>query len=228
MRIAMIVLAAAALLLVAGASQARKRDRTPEAERLLDEGADRWSQGTFEERRKAIDAMEQAAKLTPRDTHVLSRLAHAYLDAGYSHDAKEMFEHITALDPGDADAWEGLGRVWKRDWLATLATAPLEKSIHYLDEAVRQDPARAEAWTMLVVLRLERSDPNLAAAAAAQALAAAPDSAARAGARGRRDRVPGRAAGAGREPARWRSRGCDRASPRVSVDVSPPSPSRTR
>jgi len=178
MRITFIVLAAIATVLAASSARAGHKDRTPEAERLLDEGADRWSQGTFEERRKALDALEQAAKLTPRDVHVQLRLAHAYLDAGYSHDAKELFEHITALAPEDADAWQGLGRVWKRDWLATLATASLEKSIHYLDEAVRRDPARAEAWTMLVVLRLERGDPNLAAAAAAQALAVAPDSAA--------------------------------------------------
>jgi GWxTD domain-containing protein len=177
MRLSTIVLAAVTMLCVANAAQARHKDRTPEAERLLGEGGERWAQGSYEERRKALDALEQAAKLTPRDAHVQLRLAHAYLDAGYSHDAKELFEHITELVPEDADAWEGLGRVWKRDWLATLATASLEKSIHYLDEAARRDPARAQVWTMLVVLRLERGDPNLAVAAAQSALAAAPDSA---------------------------------------------------
>jgi len=66
--------------------------------------------------------------------------------------------------------------VWKRDWLATLATASLEKSIHYFDEAVRRDPARAEVWTLLAMLRLERGDATIAARAAERALAAAPDS----------------------------------------------------
>src|SRR6185295_18644936 len=97
---------------------------------------------------------------------VLSQLARAYLDAGFSHDAKETYEHITTLAPGGADGWDGLGRVWKRDWLATLATASLEKTIHYFDEAVRCDPARAEVWTLLAVLRLERGDAPIAARAA--------------------------------------------------------------
>ena len=152
-------------------------DDRPQAERLSKEASERWSQATLEERHKAIEALEQAAKLAPHDLRVRSQLGHACLDAGYNHDAKETFEHITELAPGDADAWQGLGRVWKRDWLAMLATRSLEKSIHYLDEAVRRDPMRAEAWTMLVILRLERGDPNLAAAAAGRALAAAPEGA---------------------------------------------------
>ena len=165
---------AAALLLCA--SPALAGDRTPETERLSKEADRRWEQGTLEQRHKAIEDLEQAAKLAPHDLRVRSRLGRAYLDAGYNHDAKETFEHLTELAPGDADAWEGLGRVWKRDWVATLATASLEKSIHYFDEAVRLDPARANVWSMLTLLRLERGDTGLAARMAGQALAAAPDS----------------------------------------------------
>src|SRR5262245_4420808 len=104
------VLFAAALMLLATGVEAAKKDRTPEQERLVKEGADRWADGTFEQRRKALDVLEQAAALAPKDPNVLTRLAHAYLDAGYSHDAKETFERITVLAPADADPWEGLGR----------------------------------------------------------------------------------------------------------------------
>ena len=166
--------AAVALLLFAGTAAAG--DRASEADRLSKEGAARWQKGTLEERHKAIEAMEQAAKLAPRDVRVLAQLARAYLDSGYNHDAKELFEHITELAPDDAGAWDGLGRVWKRDWLATLATASLEKSVHYLDEAAKRAPARADVWTLLAVLRLERGDTLLAARAGERALAAAPDS----------------------------------------------------
>jgi GWxTD domain-containing protein len=165
---------AAALLLCASVAEAE--DRTSETKRLSEEAERRWEQGTLEQRHKALEALEQAAHLAPRDTAVLSQLARAYLDAGFSHDAKETYEHITALAPGGADGWDGLGRVWKRDWLATLATASLEKTIHYFDEAVRCDPARAEVWTLLTVLRLERGDAPIAARAAERALAVAPDS----------------------------------------------------
>src|SRR5262249_25088701 len=158
-------LAAAALLALPWTHDASAKDRKPEADTLVAESRDRWSQGTFDEHRVAIARLEQAAKLTPRDPHVLAELGQAYLDAGVTHDAKEAFEHVTELAPDDATGWEGLGRVWKRDWLATLARASLEKSIHCFDEAVRRDPQRAQVWTALAVLRVERGAADSAAAA---------------------------------------------------------------
>jgi len=173
MRRPCIALAAAALLALPCAAPAK--DRKPEAEKLVHEGVDRWSQGTFDEHRQAIARLEQAAKLTPKDTKVLAELAQEYLDAGFTHDAKETYEHVTELSPADPTGWEGLGRVWKRDWLATLARASLEKSIHYFDEAVRLDPKRAEVWTALAVLRIERGDTAVAARCAEQAMQSAPE-----------------------------------------------------
>src|SRR5690349_2249467 len=106
-------LAAVVLLLSAGVSaagvsapsDAAPGSAAPEAQRLSKQAAERWEKATLEERRKAIEALEQAAKLAPRDLRVRSQLAHAYLDAGYTHDAKEMFEHLTELAPDDADPW---------------------------------------------------------------------------------------------------------------------------
>jgi len=167
-------LAATALLLSASVAFA---DDSPQAERLSKEASERWAQATMEERHKAIEALEQAAKLAPKDLHVRSQLGHAYLDAGYNHDAKETFEHLTELAPNDPDAWEALGRVWKRDWLATLAPKSRDQAVTYAEQAVRVDPSRATAWTLLSLLYLERGDSERARAAAGHALAAAPDSA---------------------------------------------------
>jgi GWxTD domain-containing protein len=168
-------LVAAALLLSAGVSAAG--ERTSEAERLAKDAAERWEKATLEQRHKAIEALEQAAKLAPGDLRVRSQLGHAYLDAGYNHDAKETFEHITELAPSDADAWEALGRVWKRDWVAMLAPKSRDKAVTYVEQAVRVEPSRATAWTLLALLYLERGDSERAQTAAAHALAAAPDSA---------------------------------------------------
>jgi GWxTD domain-containing protein len=168
-------LAAVALLLAAGIAAAG--DHASEARRLSKEGAERWQKATLEERHKAIEALEQAAKLTPRDPQALSQLAHAYLDAGYTHDAKETFEHVTVLAPGDADAWEGLGRVWKRHWLTTLARPSLDHAVENLAQATRLDPSRSQAWTTLAVLRVEQGDARGAGLAAEAASAASPDSA---------------------------------------------------
>ena len=62
-------LAATALLLSAGVAFA---DDSPQAERLSKEASERWAQATMEERHKAIEALEQAAKLAPKDLHVRS------------------------------------------------------------------------------------------------------------------------------------------------------------
>ena len=172
-------LAAVALLLSAGVSaagDAAPGDAAPEAQRLSKAAAERWQKATLEERHKAIEALEQAAKLAPRDLKLKSQLAHAYLDAGYNHDAKELFEHITEMAPDSSDAWDGLGRVWKRDWLATLARPSLDKAIGYLEQAVRLDPTRAQAWTTLAVLRVQKGDLRGAGLAAGSAQAAAPES----------------------------------------------------
>jgi GWxTD domain-containing protein len=167
-------LAALALLLTAGVSEAG--ERTAEVEKLSKDAAERWQKGTFAEHRKAIEALEVAARLAPRDLDVQSQLAHAYLDAGYTHDAKEQFERIAKMAPDSADGYDGLGRVWKRTWLATLDRGPLETSVRYLNEAAHRDPGRGDLWTQLAVLQLERGDTVLAARASARALAAAPDS----------------------------------------------------
>ena len=168
--------ALAAVVLLLSASLAAAGVRESEPERLSKDAAGRWEKATLEERHKAIEALEQAAKLAPHDTKVLSQLAHAYLDAGYNHDAKELFEHITEMAPDSSDAWDGLGRVWKRDWLATLAPKSLDKAVGYLEQAVRLDPARAQAWTTLAVLKVEQGDAASAARAADAALSVAPDS----------------------------------------------------
>src|SRR6185503_18616866 len=132
-------------------------DRASEVDRLAKEGARRWQDGTFAQHRKAIELLEQAAKLAPRDLKVQSQLAHAYLDAGFTHSAKDIFERIAGMAPDSADGYDGLGRVWKRTWLATLDREPLERSVRYLNEAAHRDASRGDVWTQIAVLQLERA-----------------------------------------------------------------------
>src|SRR5262245_49380285 len=117
-------LAAAALLIAACVAAAD--DRASEAQQLSKAGTEHWNKATFEQHHKAIEVLEQAAKLAPHDVKVQSQLAHAYLDAGYNHSAREQFERITKMAPDSADGYDGLGRVWKRHWLALLDRASLE------------------------------------------------------------------------------------------------------
>jgi hypothetical protein len=113
----------------------RLRIATSEDQALSEEAERRWEQGTLEHATRRSRRLEQAAHLAPRETAVLAQLARAYLDAGFSHDARRRYEHITALAPNGADAvgWARPG-VWKRDWLATLATASARKDHSLFDE----------------------------------------------------------------------------------------------
>lgn len=175
MRNPLLILFAFSLVLLPAAAGGHTKDRGPEARALVSDGRDRYSEGSLGQRRIAIRELEQAALLAPRDTRVLGELGRAYLDAGFTHDAKETFERITRLEPGNADAWYGLGQVWKRDWLATLAPASLAKTIETFGNCARLRPGRADAWTALSVLRVEQGDASGAAICARLALAADPD-----------------------------------------------------
>ena len=154
---------------------ARIKHRAPESNALVREGLERGSEGSLSARREALRQLEEAARLSPHDTRVLGALGHAYLDAGFTHAACETFEHVTQQDPRNADAWQGLGQVWKRDWLATLAPASLLQSIECFGNAARLEPSRADAWTTLAVLRVEQGDARGAGLCAQLALAADPD-----------------------------------------------------
>jgi GWxTD domain-containing protein len=175
MRIPLLWMFAATLAVLPTGAAGHAKDRGPEARELVRDGRDRYSEGSLGQRRIALRELEQAARLAPHDTRVLGELAGAYLDAGFTHDAKETFEHITQQEPSNADAWYGLGQVWKRDWLATLAPASLAKAIEYYGNCARLEPTRAEAWTTLSVLRVEAGDAPGAAMCARLALAADPD-----------------------------------------------------
>ena len=173
-----ILSSAIALMLVAAPSvhaRAHAKDRTPEAERLVRDGVDRFSQGSLEQRHKAIRQLEEAARLTPHDPSVLHPLARAYLDAGFTHAAQETFERLTKDRPQDAEAWRGLGQAWKREWLATLAPASLQKAVEYFGNSARLAPGRADVWATLAVLRIEQGDPRGAGLSAERALAANPE-----------------------------------------------------
>lgn len=166
-----VVVLACLFALVPGAASAKKRDRTSEAQGLIRDGVNRYSEGTLEQRRTALRQLEQAAKLTPHDPAALLPLGHAYLDAGFAHSAAETFERITRERPMLAEGWEGLGLAWKRDWLATLAPSSLQQAVECFGNAARLDPARARTWAVLAVLRVEQGDLRGAGLSAERALA---------------------------------------------------------
>jgi GWxTD domain-containing protein len=161
-------LAAATLLFAAGHAAADKPSPA---------STERGRGPRSEQRHNAILALEQAADRSPGDTVVLDRLAHAYLDAGFTLEARQAFARVVSIAPAEADAWEGIGLAWKRDWVTTFARAWLDSAVVSLAQATRLDPSRAQAWTTLAMLRVEQGDVSGARLAAEAGRGAAPDSA---------------------------------------------------
>jgi GWxTD domain-containing protein len=125
-------------------------------------------------RRATLRRLQETAREHPGDARALRELAAACLDAGFTHAARVTFERVTGLDPSDAGAWRGQGLAWKRDWLATLADASLQRAVECLSNAARLEPENAGVWTHLAALRVEQGDAAGAARSAAFALAADP------------------------------------------------------
>jgi len=128
------------------------------AETLHRRARERIAASTIESRRTAIQELEQATLLDPRNAGAQLLLARIYLQCGYLGLAQRRFEAVTRLSPGDADGRIGLAQIWRRDYLKYLETRSLERAIENYASATRLRPAAAEAWLGLVPLYVERGD----------------------------------------------------------------------
>lgn len=155
----------------AGARHREVVERTEEAARL-------FARRSVEGRRAAIADLERATVLEPDNLESQMLLARVYYAAGFLHSARQRFEKVASLVPDDADAQFGLAAIWRKDYLKYLDPTSLARAIEYGQAALRDDPSRVDAWTMLASLRLEQKRVPAALAAAQGAVganAASPD-----------------------------------------------------
>ena len=172
---AVLLLCLVPVLLLKAAWAAPTPDASARAQALLKDGNRRWAIGSPEQRRSAIAAYEEAAKLTPSDVQVLNTLGRAYLEASFLRAARGTFESVLALDPDDPDAEYGLGKVWTRTWLDRPDSIARAFAYGYLTDATHDRPAFAEAYLQLAAVDIERNDGVAARAAAESAYHLAPD-----------------------------------------------------
>ncbi len=159
------------------ASTAAESDssRFARADRLHRAAEARLVRGGIEERRMALQELEQAALLAPDDPRHQQAYGQLCLEAGFDRQARAAFERAIALAPGAAAAHVGLARVWKRDWLACVDSTSLENAVDHLEAAVRLDPETCAGWALLAPLLYERGRLSEARAAAERACAARGD-----------------------------------------------------
>lgn len=164
-----LMLSAAARLPAAAAAT---RDR--QAEALARAALELLSHDTFDERRFAIQKLEDATLMAPGHADWELALARAYMRAGYLGLARHRFDKVRQFAPQDAEARFGLGQVWRTDWLKYLESESETQAIANFREAARLAPKRADASIMLVPLLVEHGEIDGAADAARAALAVEP------------------------------------------------------
>lgn len=153
------------------ASSSRARER---AGALYQRSLGWLALNTTEARRQAVRALEEATLLDPGNAGYELALGRAYYTCGFLKSARQRFERVAKLQPGDAAGHQGLGLVWRRDWLKYLDRRSLVRSTEQLATATRLDSGNADAWLALAPLLVEQGDALGALQAAFSALRADP------------------------------------------------------
>jgi GWxTD domain-containing protein len=135
----------------------------------------RLAVGGFDERRIALQDLEQAVLLAPDDPRHRLAYGRLCLEAGFEKQARQSFERAAELAPGDGAARLGMGQIWKRDWLEYLEPASLAQAVAQLSAAVERDPGLCDAWVVLAPLLYEHGESSRARAAAERACGLCPD-----------------------------------------------------
>lgn len=129
---------------------------------------------TIETRRQAVNALEEATLLDPGNGTYELALARLCYSSGYLKRARQHFERVTRIQPGDAAGHQGLGLAWRRDWLRYLDRRSLDCAVDQLATAARLDSGSTDVWLTLAPLLVEQGDLGGALRAAFRALRSDP------------------------------------------------------
>jgi GWxTD domain-containing protein len=145
------------------------------AEALYQRALDWLARNTVDTRRQALRALEQATLLDPANAEYELTLARTYYACGFLRNARLRFERVARLRPEDAGGHEGLGLVWRRDWLKYLDRSSLDLAVKQFSSAASLDPGNAGVSLVLVPLLLEQGRLEEAVGVAFRAAKSEPD-----------------------------------------------------
>ena len=118
----------------------------------------RLAAGGVDARRIAIEELDHAARLDPRDPGHALALGRVCLEAGSNHRAQAAFERVLELQPGDPDAHFGLAQIWKRGWLSDFDRSALDSARAHVEVAVAHGSADCEVRVLAATLAYESGD----------------------------------------------------------------------
>ena len=143
-----------------------------EARRLEQRALARIALHTIEQRRLAIEELEQAARLDPATPDYAIELSRQCLEADQLSQARRWAGGVLARDSSNAQALLLLGRIWRREWLIDADGSSLDRALLWLARAARAKPGDCQRWVLLVPLLIEAGEMPSARAAARLAIAA--------------------------------------------------------
>ncbi len=149
----------------------------PAAESLLVSASRRMTSDDPAQRRFALDELDRAVAMAPRDPRVMLMAGRAHLDAGEYTRARECFRRGSELTPDDPRPLVGLAEAARRDWLVVMDSTRFVEALEALRTAAERSPGVAEPWFRLAPLEYEHGDLRRAGLAAERAFALQPDDA---------------------------------------------------
>jgi GWxTD domain-containing protein len=140
------------------------------ADKLLIAAEARLDQGSIEDRRIALGYLSEARRLEPDRADIALAYARALDAASFLDEAQGEFRRAWELDPRNPEAYAGLERSYRNEWLRTFDAAMLDSALVFGERLVRIRPFSVDAWSRLVPLWIERGNPARATEATEKAM----------------------------------------------------------
>ncbi len=131
-----------------------------------------FERNTLDYRLEGRRELEEAVRLAPANTNYRLALADLRFAGGSYDAARRGYERAAVSD--SADAYLGLGLLWRHDWLASGDPRSLDRAEDAVMTAAWLMPTRTDAWLLLVPLYLAQGRGTEAASSAFSALESDP------------------------------------------------------
>jgi GWxTD domain-containing protein len=130
----------------------------------------RLARGTIEDRRMAIEYLDEATRLAPERIDIALLYARALDEAFHLDESRQEYRRAWQLDPRNPEAYAALELSYRNEWIRNFDPAMLDSAIVFAERLVRIRPYSVDAWVRLVPLWTERGNPARAAEAAENAM----------------------------------------------------------
>jgi len=129
------------------------------------------AQTTHEYRQLGLRELDEAVRLSGERIDILHAAARTYSAMGHHGMARRCLDRLARRVPDDAEAQDGLGQLWKWEWLASVDPSAHQKALECLLRCAGLDAKNLECRLAITALALARHNVPLAMIGARSAIA---------------------------------------------------------